>query len=264
MPSWLRPFVIVALLTVALPFLWVGAAALTEFGNTWTYRYRLTIGVSVNGKEHVGSSVVQVRVTKKSSMLPQTGGVYKAVAGEAIAVELGERGVLFVLLKDIERERAFDVASGMWFASADNIVQSAFPLIEREQGTWGLALAMRRYAQGGESRELRPDQLPLSVRFRDTTDPATVEQVDPAKLEVSFGTGVRLTRATIETVPVGWFPSNIIGLTFPRWLMGEPVTRKLKDVLPWLSQYPEPRLIPSAGGRMPHYVALTVHGDFNR
>lgn len=264
MPSWLRPIVVIALLIVALPFLWVGAAALTEFGNTWTYRYRLTLGVSVNDKEHVGANVVQVRVTEKSNMLPQTGGVYTRVAGEAVAVDLGERGVLFVLLKDIERERPFSAASGMWFASADNIVQSAFPRIKGEEGKWGLALAMRRYAQGGESRELRPDQLPLLVRFRDKADPKTVEQVDPTNLEPQFGPGTRLTRATIETVPAGWFPLNVSGLTFPRWLTGDPVTIGIRRLLPWLSQDPGSRLVAATGSARRSYVALTEHGDFIR
>jgi len=262
LPSGLKPFVVVALLIVALPLLWVGAAALTEFGNTWTYRYRITLGVSVGGKEHVGSSVIQVRVTQKSAMLPQTQGVSIKVSGEAVVVDLGNHGILFVLLKDVERPQRR--APNSWSASANEITSSAFPRTQEEKGEWGLARTMRRYSQGGQGRELQPDQLPLLVRFRNETAPSTIEQVDPTNLEMSIGPGARLTRATIETVPAGRFPFNISGLTLPRWLTGEPVTRKIKEVLPWLSPDPERRLIPPTGGRMPPYIALTAHGDFIR
>src|SRR5690606_12946635 len=43
-----------------------------------------------------------------------------------------------------------------------------------------------------------PGECPYLVRFRDISDPRTVEAVDPENLAVTYGPGVRLRRATIE------------------------------------------------------------------
>lgn len=233
LPSRMKLVVAAGCLMVALPFFWFGMAAVTELWLTSPYRYRLALVVSVNGTDFVAASVVEGRFTQKSPLLPQTRGVSVSFSGEAVAVDLGERGVLFATLLDVKRP----FASGMWLASPENIVQSAFPRIAGEEGERGFARVLRRYAQGGEIRELRPDQLPLLVLFRDMANPISVEQVDPSNLERHFGPGAKLTRATIETVPVGWFPFNRFGLSSPRWLTGVPVTKTIDARLPWLASY---------------------------
>jgi hypothetical protein len=224
--------IIGALLLVPIGWLTVGIGE--ELWSTWTYRYRLTLSVLVDGEPRTGTGVLQVRVTQKSRLLPQSGGVSTSVSGEAVIVDLGSRGMLFALLKDVERPF---VASGMWLASADNIVQSAFPRVKGEEGEQGLALSLQRYARGGEKTELSPDQLPLLVRFRDIDNPKTVERVDPHNLAASYGSGVYLKGAAIETVPMGWLPFDPLGWASPRWLTGTPVTRSVATKLPWINEH---------------------------
>lgn len=239
MPSWMKSVVAAISLILALPVLWLGVAALSELWFTWTYCYRLELVVSIDGKDYTGEGVVGVHVVEKSELLPQRRGVSVGFSGEAVAVDLGERGTLFATLKDIQRPHS---TSGMWLASPDYIVQSAFPRIMGEEGEKGLRRAIHRYAQGGQRLELRPDQLPLLVRFRDIASPITVEQVDPTNLEPQFGPGARLTRASIETVPSGWFPFNLLSLSSPQCLTGSPVTKTIDERLPWLESYRNQRL----------------------
>ncbi|CAN7623105.1 hypothetical protein LJR009_005568 [Bosea sp. LjRoot9] len=260
MKKFIRILAALTVATLLVPFVWLAAAAMEELANSWTYRYRLTLSVLADGMMHTGTAVVQVRVTRKSGMLPQTRGVSTSVSGEAVAVNLGPRGVLFALLKDIERPFK---PIRMWRSSPDEIVQSAFPRADDDKSDEGLPRSLERYARAGETRELQPEQLPLLVRFRDMSDSRTVERVDPNALEASFGPGVRLTRATIETVPVGMLSYLPFGWAGPQWLTGVPVTRHmLRQKLPWLSSIPEHYLIEASGRTGEPYLNFTTHGDF--
>lgn len=64
-----------------------------------TIRYKLILTVNDNSKQYTGSSVVEVSrqdTTKIFSGIGGYGGDYK---GEAVAVDMGEKGVLFALLR---------------------------------------------------------------------------------------------------------------------------------------------------------------------
>ncbi|TDX66612.1 hypothetical protein EDE12_101145 [Methylosinus sp. sav-2] len=108
--------------------------------------------------------------------------------GEAVAIDLGPRGVLFVLLTpDQERKESgepFDV----------------FSRLHRDLWSeYGIdAAAMDRMAQARGATAVPLDMLPLLVRFRDIADPKTVERVDPNDLAEKFGSGVRIARAIFE------------------------------------------------------------------
>jgi hypothetical protein len=79
--------------------------------------------------------------------------------------------------------------------------------------------------------------LPLLVRFRDLDDPKTVERVDPLDLGKSFGTGVKLQRATLEIVPAGTWPLNDYGIT------GEQITTGISERLKWIDHLDQYRSI---------------------
>jgi hypothetical protein len=106
--------------------------------------------------------------------------------------------------------------------------------------------------------------LPLLVRFRDISDPKTVEKVDPANLAASFGAGVKLTRATIETVPSGYWPFNLFGIG------GSPVTRGIEARLPWWKDRPNKsfdELVPQDGtlaSRQRREFVITVYSGMQR
>lgn len=182
-----------------------------------TLRYRLTLEAEVDGQPKSGSSVIEVTYSKQ----PEIGSGRNLVLGyrgQAVVVELGERGTLFALLKEGDDTRslpptivfrAFGFSGGIW---PQGSVDDLFKTIRQLSG----------------ERELPLDNLPMLVRFRDINDPMTVERVNPNNLPERFGVGAKLVRATLEIVPAGVWPINSLGIT------GEPVTTGIDKKLPWL------------------------------
>jgi hypothetical protein len=148
--------------------------------------------------------------------------------GEAFAVDLGERGTLFVLLSSdrtratLSRPREHTSAeagrSALWAYYGDSFGDLP-PNYDGER-------RLQEFARDRTVIEIAPDSLPMLVRFRDINDPTSVERVDPEHLDVSFGPGVRLMRATIQIVD-------------------EPMTTGIEKRLPWST-----RLVGSIGKDM--------------
>jgi hypothetical protein len=179
-------------------------------------RYRLTLEAEVDGQPKRGASVIEVTYAKQLNIRSELSIGYR---GEAVVLDLGPRGTLFALLKEGSDTRsipqtiifrAFNFDGGIWPSGS----------VEHLQG-------QLRKLSG--TRELALTSLPLLVRFRDLNDPTTVEAVDPLNISEKFGPGTRLNRATLEMVPVGIWPLNLIGVT------GTSITNSIKARLPWLA-----------------------------
>lgn len=160
------------------------------FLTSGTWRYKITVTVDTPEGVKTGFAVREVSVTERVPLLPQVRADVK-VKGEAVAVDLGKRGVLFALLRS---EQSVD--------HAQEIVYGAFPFAEdypiSNEGSQ-TAEAIRYYRSlKGAKAVLKSDNYPMLVRFTDITNPKTVEKVDPASLEASFGKGVKLEGITIE------------------------------------------------------------------
>jgi hypothetical protein len=152
--------------------------------------------------------------------------------GEVVAVDLRARGVLFVTLADEKAIRSGRM--GMYNAGL-----TPFPR-EKFRGKVGKGLCSKdeyaAYLDEVQRQKPRGDlpfkHLPVLVRFRDTNDPASVQQVDPFDLAKSFGQGVRLKQASVE-------------------ITDDPLTKEIESRLPWLIQKTQPSvrrsLIPSQG-----------------
>jgi hypothetical protein len=169
-----------------------------------TLRYRLTVDVEADGKVHTGSGVIEVTFRRHGWSDTQTLGVHPTLKGEAIPVDLGERGTFFVLLqKAPDRGAVSDPAY--------------LPLQAFDLESGGLTGDKLRRL-GSVSARATVKDLPLMVRFRDLKEPMSVERVDPGNLEKSFGSGVRLIRATVETTR-------------------DPLTTGILKRLPWLPEY---------------------------
>lgn len=215
LPPWLAklaalPVILALLSPVAIADLLFPARA---------YRYRLTVSVDTPEGVKTGSGVVEVFESRQPGFGYRPAGLV-GVAGEAVAVDLGARGALFVLLKDGSRTAAFS-------SQAASLVPALFP----DSGGDTPMARFERYRTQSLKARLSPEQLPLMARFRDPHDPKTVELVADGDLVASFGPGVTLKEATLETTR-------------------DPVTRDLDQHLPWLSLSDE-RLRPLLRG--PHW-----------
>jgi hypothetical protein len=130
---------------------------------------------------------------------------HQSIKGEATVVDLGDGHLLFALLS---HPGAYEytglVALNLFKSAAD-------PIWSPE------AFAKVQAAKGRGPQPLPSSLYPMFVRFRDINDPKTVERVDPNNLAASFGSGVRLVRATIE-------------------ITDEPVTSEIGKNLEWLAR----------------------------
>jgi hypothetical protein len=209
---------------------------------TVTLRYRLTFEVEVDGKVHSGSGIMQAGMYAG----PLCGGLGWApcwsFTGEAVAVDLGARGVLFSLLSGSSQRTARNPTSS-WPLPQVEHVQFLPVFAMKRAGLWtrppgGFAGSVKEWQAAEPLRatvELVPYEIPELVRFRELTDPTTAEIVNPADLAASFGPGVQLKRATLTYVDAGWWPFNALG--WPAVLAGEPVTRGIEAQLKWVGNY---------------------------
>ncbi len=185
------------------------------------HAYRLTVSVETPQGVKSGSSVVHVFMDTRKGVLPNTGGG-TAIWGDAILLDLGDGKNVVALL------------------APDDIALKAF---------------------GGAGRSLMPDEIksltgevvlnrglvPTLVTFPDLNDPASAtivygvrwrdtppqgvapDYIDDFKAILGVGYGFR--SATIEMVPAGIWPLNLVGLT------GLPVTRGIEKKLAWIGHY---------------------------
>jgi hypothetical protein len=178
--------------------------AVYEFGYTHRYRYRLTLDVDVDGQVKTGSGVIQV--THRPDLVPGRPFPHygAGISGEAVYVDLGQRGNLLALLTGPDKSSPFDLA-------AKTFNSPQFVGATEDAMRWRERLArLRAHA------DLRPDQLPMLVTFKDLNDPKSILQVYPSDLSAAFGPGVTFKRATIE-------------------MTRDPVTIGIVARLPWLA-----------------------------
>lgn len=189
-----------------------------------TVRYRLTLEAEVDGKPATGSGVIEVTYAKAAGLL-SPGDYGASVRGEAVALDLGDKGTLFALLKEGQDSRS---APDYIVLRAFNFSGGALPRPADD--------GIRQVGRLSGKVELPLKSLPLLVRFRDINDPLTVEKLDPFNLEASFGSGVRLNRATMEIVSAGLWPLSIFRF------VGTPISTGIEKRLSWLPNYYDKRL----------------------
>ena len=201
------------LLAIAAIVIAIGAATYVAW--TWAYptgtlRYRMTVEVEVNGEIRTGSSVLEARFTLPPPSPVGGNRVTTRMRGDAAVVDLGDRGLLFVLLtgRPTESSRGF-------YSDPEAIAVSAF---------FGTSIGslpehtIREMSQMTLKAELGPQLLPMMVRFGDIDDPKTVEWVRPGEFADHYGLGARFIRATLETTD-------------------DPVTTGIRQLLPWLEGF---------------------------
>ena len=201
-----------------MKFLYIlGAIVLMAFAlvaYTSTVRYRLTVNVETPEGIKAGSGVIEVRTWFRRAWTAHLfGGSTKdvSVTGEAVPVDLGPRGVLFVLLNcKNKNNRPIDCG------------RNKLPVqVLRRSGeikTLDEVDAERVVRSAKGPRAVVVEDMPFMVRFKDVSDPKSVEAVDPSTLDLSFGTGVQIRDVTLE-------------------MTADRVTTGIAKILPWLGQY---------------------------
>jgi hypothetical protein len=175
-----------------------------------TVRYRLTLVVEADGKEHVGSGVLEVKYATISTLLRNHGGdVGTSYRGEAVAVNIPNRGTLFALMK-----ASSDTSPEGSRSRPPELLLMAFGF---PYGHFGRASRenFNRVKDLSGEREIKLNALPMLVRFRNIDDPSSVEQVDPRDLSAGFGPKAYIKRAFIA-------------------ITKDPLTTGIDQRLPWL------------------------------
>lgn len=183
--------------------------------------YRFTLEVETPEGIRTGSNILEVGIGFNDGLL---GGIAQTalsvgVSGEATVVDLGPRGLLFCLLSfDTDRHGSLD-QDAMFGAMFPQRAPPGVYANERERDAALLRTPYSRHIDQIKATKPKTavpiDRLPRLVRFRDLSDPFSVETVDPKDLAASFGPGVRLVGATIEITE------------------GMP-TRGIEKILPWV------------------------------
>lgn len=205
----------------------VPAVGLGGCAYSGSVRYRLTVNVETPDGTRTGSGVIEASRKILYSWVPiPSNRESQELRGEAVAVDLGSRGVLFVLLTCSDSSNQPQDCGGLKLP--ERVLQRTGEVNRVNPGPyeepWLVDTARKIEAARGV-REVATGDLPFMVRFRDIGDPKTVEAVDPGDLAASFGSGVRLGRVSIE---------------FTR----DPVTTGIETKLGWLADYSSPDYAP--------------------
>lgn len=148
--------------------------------NGETVRYRLTLEVDDNGVMRTGSSVMEVRFLPDGLL----GAVPPGIRGNALIIDMEEKGVLAVLLHD-------DLVNDKSTGPAGLVIISCLT------PSWTLD-DVDNIRMDGRKIPIPFDRLPLTVIIPDPTNPDTMRRIGPQRLATSFGDGVALLSATLE------------------------------------------------------------------
>lgn len=202
---------IIAVWKLAAPFLAPSVAV----------RYKLSVDVDDNGVIRHGEGVIGVVFQSQGPLLIGNSPQWSAgVRGEAFSIEIGKRGSLFVLLGNDRQRNERDHLE--WNAKnyspeAGREALAAYFGFAVNDLANGVAAEhkINAFAASGSVAELEPAALPMLARFANVNAPKTVERIDPNHLDASFGSGVRIARATAR-------------------ITEEPETKGVEQTLVWL------------------------------
>lgn len=209
--------------------------------------YKVTVTVDDNGTLRSGTGVWKLTMRKGD----WPGTYASAFYGEAIPIDLGKKGILYVLITGNRGGRPgagddLGIYGRHLFGQVakqrrGESVEIKDPLTEHLE----LQRMTGQTARLGCRTPIAGTPCPFLVRFRDDHDPGSVEAVNPGNLVSTYGPGMTLRPIVVQ-------------------LTDEPVTTGIGKRLPWLSDYPEPHVRPNVGQRDQSPEAWLTHGAFRR
>jgi len=167
-----------------------------------TGHYRVSVDVEANGTVYTGTSVQ--RFSTRPQLVSTIDTIKADAFGEALAVKIGNRGTLFMIMRD----GAKDPSSGSRTIGGEDLMLYHLHLTD------GRGHAGRWIGKWAVSR----DNMPAMIAFRNLQDPTTAFQVDPDNLSTAFGPGTKLKSVTVARTWDGMTYGNI------------------ERMLPWLKQ----------------------------
>ncbi len=147
---------------------------------TYTYRYRLTLALEVDGKLHTGSSVIEISWVGQP-YIPGAGSFVPRVRGQAAFIDFGSRGVVVAAL--VTGETSQDVPDGS---------KSAVWIAARAFGNESTQAELAELPRLTGRRQLMPDNMPRLIWFPDAADPKTARRFAPQNLRELFDPSGRL------------------------------------------------------------------------
>lgn len=169
-------------------------------------RYRLTLNVDVDGVTQTGSGVVEIPYSFAPDVFASLPGsqFYGDMRGYAITVDLGARGLLFVVNS---LPSLADPATGKTlFPNAADLSQ--LPLVAFKISA---ASEIRNLQDSNKSIDIPSQRLPMIVRFGNINNCSSIEEVNPVDLAATLGPGVSIKRVTltitddpISSTPTTW------------------------------------------------------------
>ena len=161
--------------------------------------HRFTLKIESNGTVHTGSGVIET-VWYPGLKIGSAwfGNVWNAhVRGEAVAVDLEDRGTLFALLTGPATPEAGGRPGDFFYPhDPERLSLEAFGVDKIKTDVMTRDF-LNEISKRRDTVDLPLDKLPMLVRFTNLSDPRSVERVDPNDLPASFGPGVRMVSATL-------------------------------------------------------------------
>ncbi len=146
----------------------------------YTWYYRITIEVETPEGIKTGSTVRRVVARLNTlKLFPQENDFVHHITGEAVVVDLGERGVLFAL---IDLESYLDIY---------NAIPSDLPYKSIKHFRYYDALPSGTHG-------ILEKEKPTLVTFDNLEDPKTFKKLEYGELESTLGKGVKINQILIE------------------------------------------------------------------
>lgn len=199
---------------------------------SYEHRFRITLAVATPDGVKEGSSVWSVTCSEPlpGGLSTMTGGC--STVGEAVFVDLGQGRNLVGLMAlgpRGERVNVYDLAA------------RAFDYADVPRNKDGIPrFSWYSYAPHWQgSRRLSGNNIPTLISFADLKDPASARVVEPTQAGVAsvLGADYRLEHITLEMVPAGIWPLNLVRLS------GVPVTIEIQSRIPALKAGERPAVI---------------------
>jgi hypothetical protein len=151
---------------------------------SYANRFRLTIAVNIDGQTYTGSSVIEVR-WQDQKILPASVPYAPSIRGQAVFIDLGQRGAVVAALNTGERS-AGDNSVGV-----EELAQRAFSTRTHDIEVPDLPGLTGR-------RDLAPDNMPRLIWFNNVDDERSAHVFTTKDLPGLFGPTARLDAAFIE------------------------------------------------------------------